>query len=519
MGTMIEGRLALAVLAAAAEELVFRGLLPRRLRRAHGLSRRGAAWVAAGAFAAAHLLNLRAGTSARFVLVQCLAALGFGLWAGRRRSLTYPAAVHIGVNLAAALGLCPVALYIDPGTGAMLFAILTGVLGVLRFALRGAWVKLRFLLRGGRRVAASDDSLPLVIFSDDKRYWPVFEPVCRALDERGFDVTYMTASPDDPGLECPLAHVHATFIGAGNRAFGRLNFLKATLLLSTTPGLDVYQWKRSRDVRCYVHLPHMPGELTTYRMFGTDYYDALLLSGQYQVDDCRALERLRGLPEKECVLVGIPYLDEKAQRLRALGPREGTGRTVLVAPSWGPNSLLNRFGRRLIDALAATGYHVIVRPHPQSFTSERELIEGLTAAYPDLEWNRDTDNFDVLSRSDVMISDFSGVIFDFALVFDRPVICAYADFDDSCYDAWWLDTPIWTATAIPRIGPVLSGADLPRLKALIDAAIDDPAYAEGRRAVRQETWAHPGEGAARTADYLIAKYRALTEAEPGAGSF
>ncbi|HAU51208.1 MAG TPA: CDP-glycerol--glycerophosphate glycerophosphotransferase, partial [Clostridiales bacterium] len=48
-----------------------------------------------------------------------------------------------------------VRLYIDPGTGSMLFAILIGLLGVARFAFKGLWVKIRFLLSGGK---AKDDS-------------------------------------------------------------------------------------------------------------------------------------------------------------------------------------------------------------------------------------------------------------------------------------------------------------------------------------------------------------------------
>ena len=86
-------------------------------------------------------------------------------------------------------------LYIDPGTGSMLFAVLIGVLGVLRFALKGAFVKLRFLLSGGQKKSGSGEKLPFVIFSEGKRYWSVFEPVCRELDRRGFDTVFMTASP------------------------------------------------------------------------------------------------------------------------------------------------------------------------------------------------------------------------------------------------------------------------------------------------------------------------------------
>ena len=401
-------------------------------------------------------------------------------------------------------------LYIDPGTGSMLFAVLIGVLGALRFALDGLFVKLNFLLSGGKKVDTNKDEIPLVIFSDDKRYWPVFEPVVRELDARSFEVTYMTASPDDPALEANYEHLHSEFIGKGNKAFARLNFLKATMLLSTTPGLDVYQWKRSKYVKYYIHIPHMPGELTTYRMFAVDFYDALLLSAKYQIEDCRALEKKRNMPEKECTIVGIPYLDEKIKR-RQETTTEPHERTVLLAPSWGSNSLLNRFGNRLIDLLIATGYHIIIRPHPQSFTSEKDMIQRLMNDYPDLEWNQDTDNFAVLNRADIMVSDFSGVIFDFVLVFDKPVICAYTDFDKSQFDAWWLDTPIWTSTAVPRVGSILSEDNLPKIKELIDSALESESCKNQRQEVCNETWMYRGEGAKRAADYLVAKYAELTK--------
>ncbi len=401
-------------------------------------------------------------------------------------------------------------LYIDPGTGSMLFAILIGVLGVLRFALKGLFIKLRFFLSGGKKADANQDRAPLVVFSEGKRYWSVFEPVCRELDSRGFDTVYMTASPDDPALDNPYPHLHTEFIGEGNKAFAVLNFLKASVLLSTTPGLDVYQWKRSKEVDCYVHMLHGPNEVLGYRAFGLDYYDAILLSGEYQERDIRKLEELRGLPAKELEIVGIPYLDEMAKRLAAAPSLPEHPRTVLLAPTWGKSAIFSRFGSKVIDSLLETGYHIILRPHPQSFLSEKEEMEKLMKAYPDseqLEWNRDADNFEVLRRSDVMISDYSGVMFEFALVFDKPVICTDTEPDLGPYDAWWVDTPFWTSTAIPRIGPVLSQAELPNLKALIDRAIEESSYRQSREEVRNETWMYRGEGAKRAADALIRMVR------------
>ena len=404
-------------------------------------------------------------------------------------------------------------LYIDPGTGSMLFTILLGIIGAGIYSLRMLWIKLRFRLSGGK-VDVEKKSIPFVIFSDDKRYWSVFEPICREMDKRGLDVVYMTASSDDPALKACYPHMKAEFIGKDNKAFTRLNFLNATVVLSTTPGLDVYQWKRSKGVQYYVHILHAASEVTMYRMFGIDYYDAILLSGAYQAHDIRNLEKLRNLPEKELAFVGIPYLDEMASQLEILESIPAHPRTVLLAPTWGKSGIFSVYGGKVIEELLKTGYHIIVRPHPQSFKSETELIENLMKEYPEseqLEWNRDNNNINVLHRSDILISDFSGVIFDFALVHNKPVIYTDPRFDISLYDAWWLDTPLWTLSALPRIGCELNNDNLSSLKVLIDTCLENQEYVEGRRQVKEETWIHCGEGAERVVDYLLQKYNELTE--------
>jgi len=407
--------------------------------------------------------------------------------------------------------------YIDPGTGSMLFTVLIGIIGAAMYSLRMLWIKLRFKLSGGK-VKVSDEKIPLAIFSDDKRYWMIFEPICRELDKRGFDVVYLTASEDDPALNNPYEHVKAEFIGSDNKAFARLNFLNATILFSTTPGLDVYQWKRSKDVDCYVHIPHAANDITLYRMFGIDYFDSVLLSGEYQVKALRKLEKLWNFSERELEKVGIPYMDVMLERYQRSGPAPAHPRTVLLAPSWGKNAIFGVYGGRIIEELLKTGYHIIVRPHPQSFKSEAELMESLMKQYPEseqLEWNRDMDNFEVLRRSDILISDFSGVVFDFSLVYDKPIIYTKPDFDVGIYDAWWLKEPLWTQSALPRLGRELTEENIGSLREVIDACLTDVAYEQGRREVTAETWAHQGEGAVRTADYLMHKYEKLTKKNGG----
>ena len=216
--------------------------------------------------------------------------------------------------------------------------------------------------------------------------------------------------------------------------------------------------------------------------------------------------------------MGIPFMDEMAKRLASVGPAPEHPRTVLLAPTWGPSAIFRIHGGKIIEKLLQTGYHVIIRPHPQSFSSEKEMLDKLMAEYPEseqLEWNRDTDNFEVLRRSDILISDFSGVVFDFSLIYDKPVIYTDPNFNLAPYDAWFLSHPLWTLSALPRIGKELKMDDLDNIKELIDACLEDSRYAAGRKEVRDETWVYQNEGAVRSAEYLIAKYRELTQNEGG----
>ncbi len=403
-------------------------------------------------------------------------------------------------------------LYIDPGTGSMLFTIIIGAVSAGFFVLQKMKLKLKFLIMGGKSTAADANKIPFVIFSDSKRYWNVFKPVCDEFEKRGVDVQYWTMSEDDPAFLEEYTNVKTMFIGEGNRAFSKLNIMNAGIVLATTPGLDVLQWKRSQNVDWYVHILHQPGDTTFYRMFGLDHYDAVLISGEYEEKQLRDIERLRGIPKREICLTGITYLDAMKAKYetseQGFRYQRSGDKTVLLAPTWGETAILARFGGKIISALIKTGYNIIIRPHPQSFESEKEMLDRLRSEFPEnerLHWNRDNDNFEVLKSSDIMITDFSGVMFDYALIFDRPFIYADIEFDKSPYDAAWLEEDMWTLRILPSIGIPLKEEDFDNIKEVIDKTVNDESLAEGRDKARLETWANPGEAAKRTVDYLLGK--------------
>ncbi len=404
-------------------------------------------------------------------------------------------------------------LYIDPGTGSMLFTIVISIAGLSVYAIRVLWIKLRFLLSKGKNVKVNDATIPILIFAETKRYWMVFRPIIRELDKHDIEIVYWTSSMDDPALtQTEFKNLKAEYIGEGNKVFSKLNMVRARIVVASTPGLGVYQWRKSRFVDYYIHVQHGANDIAGYRMFGTDAFDGSLLSGQYQIDQTRELERKRNLPPKDVELVGIPYMDEMRNRILSTPRKSYDAPVVLLAPSWGANSIFNKFGSRVLEELTKTDYYVIVRPHPQSFISDEKMIKGIMNEFPEspkLHWDTNSDNFESLNNADILISDFSGIIFDFALAFDKPLIYANTDFKTNCYDYYWLDSKPWTLEILPYLGLELNHDNLGKIDDLISTCLNDEKYKNGRDKARQETWVHIGEGAVRTSDFIINKYKEL----------
>jgi hypothetical protein len=414
----------------------------------------------------------------------------------------------------------PLFAYIDPGTGSMLFSFLTGIAVTAFFFFKNVLLKLKSASpRTNTLKTQGGTSASLVIYSEGKQYWNVFKPVVEELARRNIPCVYYSSGEDDPGLAFPSPFVRKEFIGQGNAAFRVLNFLEADICLMTTPGLDVLQLKRSPGVRHYAHILHMVTDATSYRLFGLDYYDSVFLTGEYQKKDLRKLEELRETPHKELFVTGCSYLDVLADHVGELPAERGHRKTILVAPSWGDNGILRRYGLKLLEPLAQSSYRVIVRPHPQSLISEKDTIEALRRrldSFENVAWNFDTENLIALSRSDVLISDFSGVIFDYAFLFERPVVYPRFDFDRRPYDLADIEEEAWTFRAIRELGAPVNEEDFERIGEFLDGIIGMEGKKEAIRRLKNEAYMYQGEAGRRTVDALLAIRESLPA--PGAAN-
>jgi hypothetical protein len=410
-------------------------------------------------------------------------------------------------------------MYIDPGTGSMLFSIIIGATATLYFLVRAAFLKLKTFALEGKTTGSVKNKF--VIYSEGKRYFSLFEPVLNEFERRKIPVLYLTSSEDDPAFGKNYEFARPEFAGSGNRAFSRLNFLSADVVLSTTPSLDVFQWKRSKTVRHYCHIMHMAGGITTYRLFGTDYYDSVLLTGPAEEAEIRELETLRNLPRKEIAVVGCPYLDTYAEKLKNISAEKSTQTCVLISPSWGPAGLLAVHGEKILDSLTKHDYKIIIRPHPQSKIVERELLDRLTEKYKNsanTEWDYNPDNIFSLARADIMISDFSGIIADYAFLLGRPVLYTGENTDLRYYDAYWLkDKPVYLRS-LSMIAQKLADDDMLRVCEIVEKNLSDKMSGASRDRAGEMFWANRGEAGAKTVDFMVKKAEQIDGKNTAAGA-
>jgi hypothetical protein len=396
----------------------------------------------------------------------------------------------------------------------MLFSILFGAAAALYFLARALIIKAKVAFSGGRIAVDAKLIHPYVIYSEGRQYWNVFKPVLDEFEKQGKNLLFLTSSEDDPVFDADYSSVQAEYIGEGNRAFARLNILQADFCLMTTPGLDVYQLKRSKTVKHYSHVLHAPSDATMYRLFGIDYFDSALLTGDYQARDIRILEERRGLREKKLVTVGCTYLDVYSDRMKQIPKEENHRFTVLVSPSWGPSALLIHYGEKLLSPLAETGWRIIIRPHPQSKKSEASMLDTLGAKYrnaANVEWDFERENIYSLSKADIMISDFSGIIYDYIFLCDKPVIYVKQGIDIRAYDADDLGEnqadELWQFKTLNAIGSELKEEHFDRIKEVVTNAADSVELRQARQKAKEEAWQHRGEAGKRIADLMIETVR------------
>ena len=270
----------------------------------------------------------------------------------------------------------------------------------------------------------------LVFYSESSGFYKYYRGILEfILRNTDIPVHYITSDPDDQifTLAKEQPKIHPYYIDSTSLITLMMK-LSADVVVMTMPDLENYQIKRSyvrKDIR-YVYIPHAMDSLNlTMRKGSMDHFDVILAATAEQKAEIEATERVYELPHKDIVECGYPLLDEMREGYLAAEHRSHEKPVILIAPSWQKDNIVDSCLDELLEQLTPLGYHVIVRPHPQHVRHMPERMAQLKerfAANPDVEIQTDFSRSDTVFEADLMITDWSGIAYEYAFTTYKPVL-------------------------------------------------------------------------------------------------
>lgn len=336
----------------------------------------------------------------------------------------------------------------------------------------------------------------VVFYSESQAYWVHFDQIINYLTNTYKQpITYLTSQIDDPIFKLNNPSVKAFYIGSGLIRTLLFKSINARLMILTMPDLEKYHLKRSVNPVHYVYVFHsLVSTHMIYRKGAFDHYDTVLCGGPHHEAEIRETEQLYQLKAKNLVPHGYGRLDtiaEYKQNKLEIAQKLNDKVNVLIAPSWGKDNILASVGEKLIQVLLDNNFTVTIRPHPHALIIDRPTVDKLTEKYqshPDFVFESNVASFESLVNADVLVTDWSGVAFDYAFGLERPVI--FIDVPPKVNNPEYQSLSVVPIEQSMReqMGVCLSTQAIDKAPGFIKSFIDDQTkFIENIRKLRSET--------------------------------
>lgn len=334
----------------------------------------------------------------------------------------------------------------------------------------------------------------IVVYSESGQDWHHFSGLIEELTgPLGHKVCYVASDARDPGLEFRHENYTALHLPDGLFLTIFFQFKVCDLCVLTVMDLDNLNLKRSINSVHYLYVFHSMGSTHMVDHANSfDAYDTLFCAGPHQVAEIRRREELEGLASKQLFDYGHPRLEAVMAERAQHAAEQGTPQTptVLIAPTWGETSIFNVCGEELIATLLNAGFNVVMRPHYQSVRQWPAVIEGVRSKFegrPGFEYVDRMAETDSLTRSDLLVSDWSAMALEYAMGLEKPVL--FIDVPRRVRNPDWekLGLEPVESSIRERVGAILSPQALTEAPDLIRRLLEQPeAFRQRMAALREE---------------------------------
>ena len=272
----------------------------------------------------------------------------------------------------------------------------------------------------------------LVIWSERSGFYKYYEALIDGLLKKSnIVIHYITNDPNDAIFEKAKEEprIRPYYIGV-KKLITLMMRMDADIVVMTTPELQSQYIKRSivrKDVE-YIYVPHdMMSVHMGFHKGALDNFDTVFCTGAHVEREIRAAERVYNLKEKTLVKFGYPLAEKLEASYEAEPKEERAVKEILIAPSWQEDNLLDSCVETLIEKLLSDKYHLTVRPHPEYSKRYKEKLQLLTERYKNTPEERLSFELDFTANrsiysSDLLITDWSGIAYEFAFATKKPVL-------------------------------------------------------------------------------------------------
>lgn len=270
----------------------------------------------------------------------------------------------------------------------------------------------------------------LVFYSESSGFYKYYKGIIEyILDNTNITIHYITSDPKDQIFDIARkeSKIRPYYIDE-KRLITLMMKMDADVVVMTMPDIENFHIKRSyirKDIN-YVYVPHCMDSMNmTMRKGSIDHYDSVLCTGKLQKEETLKTEIAYGLPKKELVEWGYSLLDDMKADYEKLPKTEHDKKSILIAPSWQKDNIVDNCLEELLDNLKGHGYKITVRPHPQHVRHMPEKMEGLKERYKsdeDIEIQTDFSSNSTVFEADMMITDWSGIAYEYAYTTFKPVL-------------------------------------------------------------------------------------------------
>ena len=361
--------------------------------------------------------------------------------------------------------------------------------------------------------------MQVVFYSESSGFYKYFKNIIESvLDKSEIVIHYVTNDPDDIVFSMHEPRLVPYYVSE-NQTIPLMMKVRADIVVMTVPDLEKYHIKRSRvrsDVE-YIYVDHGGTSLNlTYRTGAFDHYDTIFVVNQRQEDECRAIEALRGTKRKRIVRCGYGQIDMMIKAYACMPSIEKNVQTILIAPSWQDENILDSCIDEMLDKLSVTDYRVIIRPHPQyirRFPVQLDsLIRRTEERYPGrFSIQTDFSSNSTIYEADLVITDWSAIGVEFSLTTLKPTLFMNTPMKVVNPDWNKINVKPFIIDVRTRLGTDLDPSAikeglLPAIRELIG---HPEAYRQKILDCREEFLFHPGHSGEVGADYIINRIEAV----------